>query len=60
MTLLSGFDGLLIMDDNAKYLRSGKYINRVSTLFRAVYYFGGGGGFALFCFCFLLCFVFLA
>ena len=45
------------MADNAPYLRSGKYINRLSTLFRAVYLGGGGcGGVALLCF-FFFCFV---
>ena len=47
------------MADNAPYLRSGKYINRLSTLFRAVYLGGGGVGgvcFVMFFF-FLLCFV---
>ena len=41
------------MADNAPYLRSGKYINRLSTLFRAVYLGGGGGGVGA-----LLCYVF--
>ena len=48
------------MANNAPYLRSGKYINRLSTLFRAVYYFflGGEGVGRLLCFVvFLLCFV---
>ena len=47
------------MANNAPYLRSGKYINRLSTLFRAVYYFFWGEGVgSLLCFVvFLLCFV---
>ena len=48
------------MANNASYLRSGKYINRLSTLFRAVYYlfFLGEGVGRLLCFVvFLLCFV---
>ena len=32
------------MADNAPHLRSGKYINRLGTLFRALYYFFLGGG----------------
>ena len=50
------------MADNAPYLRSGKYINRLSTFLRAVYYFfwGGEGWEGLLCFVvFWLCFVFL-
>ena len=45
------------MADNAPYLRSGKYINRLSTLFRAVYLGGGGGLLCYVFFFFLLCFV---
>ena len=53
------------MAENAPYLGSGKYINRLRTLFRAVYYFLGVGGLGvcfvllLFFFCFVL-FCFLA
>ena len=48
------------MADDAPYLRSGKYINRLSTLFRAVYLGGGVGGvcFVMFFFFALFCFVF--
>ena len=43
------------MADNAPYLRSGKYINRLRKLFRAAYFFFFGGGELAVCFVFLFC-----